>query len=73
MPNPVTVGTVRETIEGILSKPLSAPYRSGPSRDLAQGEEPGQPGEWCGRGRRSGDQGHIRYQNEPMDISQQPW
>jgi hypothetical protein len=36
-------------LEGIVLKRLTAPYRSGPSRDwlkgLAQGEEPGQPGD----------------------------
>jgi bifunctional non-homologous end joining protein LigD len=31
-------------LEGIVSKRLTAPYRSGPSRDWAQGQEPGQPG-----------------------------
>jgi hypothetical protein len=31
-------------LEGVVSKRLSAPYRSGPSTRLAQGEEPGQPG-----------------------------
>jgi hypothetical protein len=30
-------------LEGIVSKRLTAPYRSGPSRDLAQNQEPGQP------------------------------
>jgi bifunctional non-homologous end joining protein LigD len=33
----------RTGLEGIVSKPLTAPYRSGPSRDLAQNQEPGQP------------------------------
>src|SRR5277367_1620072 len=32
-------------LEGIISKRLAAPYRSGPSRDWAQGEEPGQSGD----------------------------
>jgi hypothetical protein len=31
--------------EGIVSKRLSAPYRSGPSRDWIKGQEPGQPGD----------------------------
>jgi ATP-dependent DNA ligase len=39
----------RMGLEGIVSKRLSAPRRSGPSR--AQGEEPGQPG--YGSGARS--------------------
>jgi hypothetical protein len=30
-------------LEGIVSKRLSAPYRSGLSRDLDQGQKPGQP------------------------------
>jgi hypothetical protein len=30
-------------LEGIVSKRLGAPYRSGPSRDWAEDQEPGQP------------------------------
>jgi hypothetical protein len=32
------------SLEGIVSKRLTAPYRSGPSPGLAEGEEPGQSG-----------------------------
>jgi hypothetical protein len=32
-------------LEGIVSKRLAAPYRSGPSGDWIKGQEPGQPGD----------------------------
>jgi hypothetical protein len=35
-------------LEGIVSKRLAAPYRSGPVSGLAQGQEPGQPGGGAG-------------------------
>jgi bifunctional non-homologous end joining protein LigD len=41
----------RMGLEGIVSKRLTAPYRSGPVTGLAQDQEPGQPGDATTPGR----------------------
>jgi bifunctional non-homologous end joining protein LigD len=42
-------------LEGIVSKRLAAPYRSGPSRDWLKVKNPDRPAmRWCGTGKASG-------------------
>jgi hypothetical protein len=41
----------RMGLEGIVSKRLSKPYQSGPSRHLAEDQEPGEPCDGCDIGR----------------------
>jgi hypothetical protein len=57
-------------LEGIESKRLTAPYRSGPSRDWFKVTNPTVL-RWCGRGKRSGE-GKIAMRSESRGVVSPP-